>query len=388
MRKVSAAVLGAALTSVLLAPLPASAQTTSTLTLSASAGKVVFGQGVALSGTLAPAVGGEAIEIRDGAGAAVANATADASGAFAATIAPDGTDTYVAVAADATSEPVTVRVRAVTTVRMSPVRLFDTVTVRGTVAPARPGRRVEVELTKAGRTIASARVEMGSAGGFVATFEVPLPGTYRARASFTGLDLLIGRAASDSDETPLPRLSEGDDGTFVELLEARLVELHYRLIATKDGEYDFRTADAVVAFHKAQRMTRSFVVNPATWRRLADPRIPQARGDFHGFWFEVDQTLQLLYTIEDGEITNILHVSTGAGGATHDGSFRVTRKIAGFSPHHLYYPSYFDGDRALHGWTEVPTYNASHGCVRIPYWNAQWVFGLADYGTRVIIYHS
>jgi hypothetical protein len=68
-------------------------------------------------------------------------------------------------------------------------------------------------------------------------------------------------------------------------------------------------------------------------------------------------------------------------GLTRDGAFRVSAKTAGFSPNRLYYPSYFDQYRALHGWTEVPTYAASHGCVRIPYWNAQWVYGLADHGT-------
>lgn len=388
MRRTPAAVVVAALILVLLVPLPSAAQTATTITLTASAGKVVFGQSVTLSGTLSPALGGEAVELRDAAGAVVATAVADTSGAFAATIAPDGSDTYVAVTPDATSSPVTVRVRAVTVVTISPVRLFDTVTVRGTVSPARPGRRVEITLLKAGRAIATRRVAMGPAGGFVTELEVPLPGTYRARASFTGEDLLTGRAVSASDVTPLPRLSEGDDGVFVELLEARLVELHYRLAATNDGEYDFRTADAVVAFHKVQRMERSFVASAATWRRLSAPRVPQPRNDWRGLHFEVDQTLQVLYTVEDGEITNVLHVSTGAGNATRDGSFRVYRKLAGYSPNRLYYPSYFDGLRALHGWTEVPTYNASHGCVRIPYWNAQWVFGLADYGTRVVIYHS
>jgi len=388
MKRTPAAVLVGVLSLALLTPLPSSAQTTGTITLSASAGKIVFGQSVGLSGTLAPASGGETIELRSGSGAVVATAVAGTSGAFSATIAPDGTDTYVAVAADTTSEPVTVRVRAVATVTMSPVRLFDAVTVRGTVAPARPGRRIEITLTKAGRTIATRRVEMGPAGGFVVELEIPEPGTYRARATFTGDDLLPASAVSAADETPLPRLSEGDDGVFVELLEARLVELHYRLAATTDAVYDFRTADAVVAFHKVQRMERSYVVRTATWRRLAEPRIPQPRNDWRGFHFEVDQTLQVLYTIENGEITNVLHISTGAGGATHDGSFRVYRKLAGFSPNHLYYPSYFDGLRALHGWTEVPTYNASHGCVRIPYWNARWVFGLADYGTRVVVYHS
>jgi lipoprotein-anchoring transpeptidase ErfK/SrfK len=102
----------------------------------------------------------------------------------------------------------------------------------------------------------------------------------------------------------------------------------------------------------------------------------------------VDQTRQVLYTVQGGEITNILHVSTGKPSTpTRDGAFQIARKIAGFSPNHLYYPSFFDGDRALHGWTDVPTYAASHGCVRLPYWNAIWVYDLADYGTPVIVYH-
>jgi hypothetical protein len=384
-RKLSTAALAAA---VAFAPLHASAQTATTIALSRSAGTVVFGQSVTLSGTLSPPDASSILEIRDASGAVVATASPDAIGGFAATITPDGTDAYVAATADAASEPITVRVRATMTMRSSPVRLFDTVSVRGTVAPARPGRQVVVSLTRGGTTIDQRQVSMGSSGAFLATFEIPLPGTYRARASFAAEDLLRATAASDAGATPLPRLSEGDHGIFVELLEARLLELHYRLAVPSDGRYDFRTADAVVAFHKVQRMTRSFVATAATWRRLAEPRIPQPRNDWRGFHFEVDQTRQVLYTVEDGEITNVLHVSTGAGGATHDGTFRVYRKLAGFSPNHLYYPSYFDGLRALHGWTEVPTYNASHGCIRIPYWNALWVFGLADYGTRVVIYHS
>jgi lipoprotein-anchoring transpeptidase ErfK/SrfK len=92
--------------------------------------------------------------------------------------------------------------------------------------------------------------------------------------------------------------------------------------------------------------------------------------------------------VEDGDVTAIFHVSTGKPSTpTHDGLFRVNRKIAGYSAHRLYYPSYFDGNRALHGWPEVPTYAASHGCVRIPYWNALWVFDLATIGTRVAVYH-
>jgi hypothetical protein len=358
-----------------------------TVTLEASASKITFGDDVTLSGTISPATGGETVEVRDASDAVVGSATTGAAGGFSLTITPERTGTYRALWGTAASDAVVVKVRAIVTVRMSSARLFDEVTVRGTVEPARPGDRVDVALTVAGRIVQDRRVEMGAAGGFETTFRVMEPGTYRARASFEAPDLLRSVAVSEASATPLPPLRSGSSGVFVELLERRLVELHYRLAGANDGEYDFRTGDAVVAFHKVQRMDRVFSVGAATWRALADPLVPRARRDWRGFHVEVDQTRQVLYTVEDGAVTNILHVSTGAGGATRDGTFRVHRKLAGFSANRLYYPSYFDGLRALHGWTEVPTYAASHGCVRIPYWNAIWVYRFATYGMRVVVYH-
>ncbi len=235
--------------------------------------------------------------------------------------------------------------------------------------------------------VSARRVAMKADGNFSARLEIPEPGHYRARASFKAGDLQRGTDSSDADVTPLPRLSSGAHGTFVRLLESRLVELDYRLAGPRDGAYDLRTADAVVAFHKVQGMARTFVVTSTTWRRLADPIVPRPRRTWRGFHVEVDQTRQVLYMVRDGDVVDILHVSTGAGDATRDGTFRVHRKLAGYSPNRLYYPSYFDGLRALHGWTEVPTYPASHGCVRIPYWNAKWIYARVDYGDRVVVYH-
>lgn len=386
MKRATALVLAGALFAA-LAPSTAAAQAGPALTLTTSDGSVRFGEHVVLSGTLTPATGGETIEILDGSSTVVATATAAAAGSFEASIEPDGTDDYVAAFDGGLSAPVTVRVRAVVSVRMTNVRLFDTVKVRGEVAPARPGDRVEVKLVLGDRVVSTRPATMGTAGGFRATFEIAKPGRYRARASFEADDLRRGSDTSGSDVTPLPRLSSGDGGAFVRLLESRLVELDYRLADAKDGNYDFRTADAVVAFHKVQGMERTFVATSATWRRLAEPRMPHPRRTWRGFHVEVDQTRQVLYLVRDGDITDILHVSTGAGGSTRDGTFRVYRKLAGYSPNRLYYPSYFDGLRALHGWTEVPTYPASHGCVRIPYWNARWIYARVDYGDRVVVYH-
>jgi lipoprotein-anchoring transpeptidase ErfK/SrfK len=83
----------------------------------------------------------------------------------------------------------------------------------------------------------------------------------------------------------------------------------------------------------------------------------------------------------------VLHTSTGANGYTHDGLYRFFRQIDGYSGGRLYYPSYFDGRRAIHGWPEVPTYPASHGCARIPMWAAEWMNGRIRIGMRVAVYH-
>jgi hypothetical protein len=382
------ALLGILAAAAVLSPVAVSAQTgTATITLTASAHRVTIGDEVELTGEVSPADAGQHVTIVDQDGAEVAAATTGGGGAFSVTVRPEGTRSYRATSGSATSPEVTVEVRAAVRVRMTPVRLFDEVVVRGRVDPVRPGEPVAVSLVRGGRVVEDRSVDVDDGGTFRATFRVPSPGTYRARAAFSTPDLVRDATATAADATTLPALRSGSRGVYVALLEARLVELHYRLAGAADGRFDFRTADAVVAFHKVQGMPRSFAVTAATWRALADPRLPRARRDWRGFHFEVDQTRQVLYTAQDGDVTNVLHVSTGAGGATRDGMFRVYRKLAGFSPNRLYYPSYFDGLRALHGWTEVPTYAASHGCVRIPYWNATWVYGLADIGTRVVVYH-
>jgi N-acetylmuramoyl-L-alanine amidase len=107
-----------------------------------------------------------------------------------------------------------------------------------------------------------------------------------------------------------------------------------------------------------------------------------------GFHFEIDQTKQVLYIVAEGKVRTIVHTSTGANGYTRDGVWTVHREIEGYSPGRLYYPSYFDGARAVHGWPEVPTYPASHGCARVPMWIAPWLNGKAHVGMTVRVYHS
>jgi lipoprotein-anchoring transpeptidase ErfK/SrfK len=178
----------------------------------------------------------------------------------------------------------------------------------------------------------------------------------------------------------------GAKGTFAKLLEKRLDQLGYFLKGI-DRSFDARTADALRAFNKVQGRPRLGDVDEATWRALASPRKPRPRFSKPRFHVEVDQTRQVMYFVKKKAVARVFHVSTGAGGATHDGSYQFFRQLAGTSGGGLYFPSYFDGLRAIHGWREVPTYAASHGCVRVPMWAAQWIQHHLDLGDRIYIYH-
>ncbi len=358
----------------------------SSVTLSASAPTVRYGDAVTLSGAIDPPAGGEPVDIVSGTGDVLATPVTHGEGFFSAHLSPDSNVAVHAEWNGASSVPVDLRVRFAVIGHLRNVRLFDAARLLGWVAPATAGAQVTIELFRSGHVVGTKQAPMDASGAFSASFRISRPGVYRARAAFDDADHVPGSDLTEPRDTPLPFLHEGSHGRSVLLLERRLVALRYR-VSRVNRSYDFRTADAVMAFTKVQRLPRSQSVGPAVWRRLAGPRRPRARQRGAGLHLEVNQSLQVLLTVDDGKVTNIIHVSTGANGATHDGSYHVYRKLAGTSGGGLYYPSYFDGLRAIHGWTEVPSYPASHGCVRVPYWQARWIFGLARFGTRVLVYH-
>jgi L,D-transpeptidase catalytic domain len=52
----------------------------------------------------------------------------------------------------------------------------------------------------------------------------------------------------------------------------------------------------------------------------------------------------------------------------------------------LYNPFYFNKGIAVHGYDEVPTYPASHGCVRIPMHIAEYFHTLVNVGDPVYVF--
>jgi L,D-transpeptidase catalytic domain len=379
---------------------PSALATADAITLAASRTHMVYGQNTKLSGEISadgvdPPPPAQTVEIVDVDTAEVLAATSTDDGGLYLTQldeVPDENHTVVARWAEAgvESEPVVLRVEPVLDAKLTRPRLFGTVKVRGSIGPPRPGDEVIVTLFRGGQAVKKQTVGLKDGGtSYTATFQILKTGTYRGRAKFADQDLATAIAWTKKRSAPLPpNLSSGSTGIYTKLLETRLRQLHYRL-PKPNKHYDHRTEDAVTAFHKVQKMPRSDSVSAKTWKRLQKPIRAKPRAKKRPFHIEIDQTRQVLYVVDGGKIKWIVHTSTGkASTPTRDGVFYVHRKIAGYSPNRLYYPSYFDGNRAVHGWPQVPTYPASHGCARVPYWNAIWLHNLMPMGTQVRVYHS
>ncbi len=187
-----------------------------------------------------------------------------------------------------------------------------------------------------------------------------------------------------------PVLRLGSSGDAVLVLEQRLSELGYWLSGV-DRTFSSTTYHAVVALQKAAGLSRDGIVGPNTWAVLDEGVRPVARSS-SGHLIEVDKTRQLLLVVDNGRVTEIHSTSTGrSAGATPEGRFTVYRQIDGFryAPlGTLYRPKYVYHGVAIHGYTSVPTYPASHGCLRLTYpaMDRIWASGVAPVGTPVWIY--
>ena len=371
---------------LVVAPLPVQAQTSpGVVTLHASKDVITFGDDVRMSGKVDPSVEGQQVDILDSEGNVRGSDTTDNAGRYSLRIKPRANDSYRAQSNGVISNEVSVRVKPLLQVNLADVQIFGTARAWGHIQPGQSQGVVVMRLKKFGHTVAARRVHLHGAW-FKTRFPIKSPGNYRVVGSFDDDDHLAVADSSEARETITPRLSDGSRSIYVKRLEQRLKSLGYHLDGV-NKRFTYKTSDALIAFNKVQGRARVGYVDEGTWRALADPIIPKPRYSTPKYHIEVDQTKQVLYVVRKNKVIHILHVSTGAGGATHDGVFDFDRKLAGYSGHRLYYPSYFDGARAVHGWPEVPTYNASHGCVRVPMWTATWIYGLIDIGNIIKIYH-
>ena len=69
------------------------------------------------------------------------------------------------------------------------------------------------------------------------------------------------------------------------------------------------------------------------------------------------------------------------------GRFKVYSRTIGTNSLGMVDSSYFIGGYAIHGYASVPTFPASHGCVRVPVPNARSIYDWLRIGDRVDVYN-
>ncbi|MCZ7536417.1 MAG: L,D-transpeptidase family protein [Acidimicrobiia bacterium] len=204
---------------------------------------------------------------------------------------------------------------------------------------------------------------------------------------------------------PIPRdvvlLARGATGPEVVDLQNRLTSLGYWL-GSADGSYDLLTEQAVTAFQKVEGLPRTGRVDQGTQIAMRDAERPLPRST-SGYVVEVDKPRQVIMVARNGRTEWIINTSTGTErpytfeGRTYladtpVGTWHVFSQVNGVRVGPLgalYRPKYFHVDGiAFHGYSSVPSYPASHGCVRMTNAAIDWVWAadIIPMGSTVLVY--
>lgn len=181
--------------------------------------------------------------------------------------------------------------------------------------------------------------------------------------------------------------------------ERRLSELGY-WTGPVDGKIDQAFGHSLIAFQKVEGRKTTGSISEDQLEALNSGQRVTSRETGYAH-IEVDLKRQILFFVDaNGTVSKILPISTGNGklftedgwtrrAVTPTGRFKIQRKLAGWrkSPlGELYYPNYILGGVAIHGNPAVPSYPASHGCIRIPMFAAREFAEMTPIGTAVLVY--
>lgn len=267
------------------------------------------------------------------------------------------------------------------------------VTLRGVVTPFVAGQTVKVSVYREGRKIAvrtMTPVAMGNGAGQFHLSFTSVAGYVQVRAAHYATPLQAAFAArAPAVQFVNAGVGPGSRGASVRLLQAELNALRYAV--PLGGTFDEATGRALVAYRKMTGLERT----PQAGQRVFE-LLQRGAGRFHvrypgdGRHVEANLTKQVLAEIEPGgRVRTIYTMSSGKPSTpTVIGRFRVYMKTPGTNSEGMVDSNYFIRGYAIHGYAEVPTYAASHGCLRVPIPDAPAIYGWVRQGTPVDVYNE
>jgi lipoprotein-anchoring transpeptidase ErfK/SrfK len=259
--------------------------------------------------------------------------------------------------------------------------------LRGKMTPAVKGERVKLKLFRDGRPKRAIRVRVRADGTFARRVRSGNAGRFSVRAYHVASKrLAAARGPKVSVGVYAPQLSFGDSGALVRVLQRGLAKLRYAV--PRNDHFDALTAQAVLAYRNVNGLARRWDAD-----RHVIERVIAGRGMFKvrhpeaGHHVEADISRQVLALIDGDRVVATYHTSSGAPATpTIIGSFRVYLKTPGTNAKGMVHSTYFIRGYAIHGYFDVPAFNASHGCLRVPIPDAWRIFTWLNVGDRVIVY--
>ena len=264
--------------------------------------------------------------------------------------------------------------------------------VRGDVVPYVAGQHVVVRFFRDGKKFLAKRAAVkpgasGTAGHFRVPLSTKVSGRVTVRVTKEATATQVAIKAPAQRVMVLPsHVTPGATGNAVRIMQRQLKALGY--VPGRRGTFDARTGRAVLAFRKVSGLPRTSSADATFFRRMANGGGHfKIRYPSHAKHVEADLSLQVIALIDKGKVQRIYPTSSGKPSTpTVLGHFRFYSKTPGFNSHQMYFSNYFIGGYAIHGYFDVPVYNASHGCLRIPNDDAYSVYQWVQIGDRIDVY--
>jgi lipoprotein-anchoring transpeptidase ErfK/SrfK len=257
----------------------------------------------------------------------------------------------------------------------------DRVTVVGKVKPYVRGQFIHIRISSPHRKSSVVRARVGKSGAFKTRFRARRDTTYTvyARHDATAKQAVFAARAAARSVTP-------GRGMAVVLLKQGLRALGYP--AGNGPALTSKLDRSVLAFRKTNGMARITSAERRVYRMVF-----AGRGAFKlrypkaGKHVEADLARQVIALANSGKVVATYSTSSGKPSTpTVLGHFHFYSKAPGTNAKGMYMSNYFIRGYAVHGYPEVPTYAASHGCLRIPNADAVEVFNQINIGESIFVY--
>lgn len=270
-------------------------------------------------------------------------------------------------------------------------QIYGTVPVRGTLEPFVAGQHVAVTFFLNGHKLLTRNVAVQRKSADIGTFQASIvvrkDGRYAASAKHVATAALGGDSTvRKSWRVSFPALHPGECGRIVKGFKKAMAKMGY---ASGGGRcFNGRTGREVLAYRKVNGMART----ERTGRGLVED-VFGGRGGYHvrypgaGEHAEVSLSKQVLVLTKGDKPFAIYPVSTGKPSTpTVTGHYTFYRREPGYNAEGMYYSFYWHNGYAVHGYAEVPTYAASHGCVRTFIADQPRIYYQLNYGESIFVF--